>query len=173
MKHSLGGKTWLCYPKMREFYPRTKSPPSKCLDFSGTPRGGSSSEESVCQCRRQERGGFNPWVGKIPWKRFQYFCLENPMDRETWWAALGLQRLKHDWMNEPKHIPRNKASSLKMSRFVRNPNGTYLLAPSFAALEKEMATHSSILAWEIPRTEEPGGLQSMESPRVRYDLATK
>ena len=30
-------------------------------------------------------------------------------------------------------------------------------------LEKEMATHSSILAWEIPRTEEPGGLHSMES----------
>ena len=36
-------------------------------------------------------------------------------------------------------------------------------------LEKEMATHSSILAWDIPWTEEPGGLQSMESQRVRYD----
>ena len=36
-------------------------------------------------------------------------------------------------------------------------------------LEKEMATHSSILAWKIPRTEEPGGLQSTESQRVRYD----
>ena len=33
-------------------------------------------------------------------------------------------------------------------------------------LEKEMAAHSSILAWEIPWTEEPGGLQSMESQRV-------
>ena len=40
-------------------------------------------------------------------------------------------------------------------------------------LEKEMATHSSILAWEIPRTEEPGGLQSMGSQRVRYNLMTK
>ena len=40
-------------------------------------------------------------------------------------------------------------------------------------LEKEMATHSSILAWEIPWTEEPGGLQSMGSQRVGYDLATK
>ena len=39
-------------------------------------------------------------------------------------------------------------------------------------LELEMATHSSILAWEIPRTEEPGGLQSMRSHRVRHDLAT-
>ena len=40
-------------------------------------------------------------------------------------------------------------------------------------LEKEMATHSSILAWEIPWTEEPGGLQSMGSKRVRHDLVTK
>ena len=36
-------------------------------------------------------------------------------------------------------------------------------------LEKEMATHSSILAWEIPRREEPGGLQSMGSHRVGHD----
>ena len=37
-------------------------------------------------------------------------------------------------------------------------------------LEKGMATHSSILAWEIPWTEEPGGLQSMGSQRVRHNL---
>ena len=37
-------------------------------------------------------------------------------------------------------------------------------------LEKEMATHSSILAWEIPWTEEPGGLQSTGSQRVRHDF---
>ena len=36
-------------------------------------------------------------------------------------------------------------------------------------LEKGMATHSSILAWEIPWTEEPGGLQSMQSKRVGHD----
>ena len=40
-------------------------------------------------------------------------------------------------------------------------------------LEKEMAAHPNILAWEIPWTEEPGGLQSMGSQRVRHDLATK
>ena len=39
-------------------------------------------------------------------------------------------------------------------------------------LEKEMAPHSSILAWETPWTEEPGGLQSMGSQRVRHDLVT-
>ena len=40
-------------------------------------------------------------------------------------------------------------------------------------LKKEMATHSSILAWEIPWTEEPGGLQSMGLQRVGYNLVTK
>ena len=40
-------------------------------------------------------------------------------------------------------------------------------------LQKEIATHSSILAWEIPLTEEPGGLQSMGLQRVGGDLATK
>ena len=40
-------------------------------------------------------------------------------------------------------------------------------------LEKEMATHSGILTWEIPWTEEPGGLQSMGSQRVRHSLQAK
>ena len=40
-------------------------------------------------------------------------------------------------------------------------------------LEKEIATHSSILAWKIPWTKEPGGLRSMGSQRVRHNLATK
>ena len=39
----------------------------------------------------------------------------------------------------------------------------------FHALEKEMATHSSVLAWRIPGTGEPGGLPSMGPPRVRHD----
>ena len=40
-------------------------------------------------------------------------------------------------------------------------------------LEKEMATYSNILAWSIPWTEEPGGLQSIESQRAGHDLANK
>ena len=40
-------------------------------------------------------------------------------------------------------------------------------------LEEEMATHFSILVWEIPRAEDPGGLRSMESQRVRYNLVTR
>jgi len=45
--------------------------------------------------------------------------------------------------------------------------GTYVQSPCWEdPLEKEMAIHSSILAWEIPWTEEPGGLQSMESQKL-------
>ena len=40
-------------------------------------------------------------------------------------------------------------------------------------LEEEMATHSSILAWKIPLTEEPGGLQSTGSQRLRHNLTIK
>ena len=43
----------------------------------------------------------------------------------------------------------------------------------FRSLEKEMATHSSILAWEISQTEEPGGLQSMGLKRVGHDRVTE
>ena len=45
----------------------------------------------------------------------------------------------------------------------------FTLTFHFYALEKEMATHSSILAWRIPGTGEPGGLPSMGSHRVRHD----
>ena len=64
---------------------------------------------------------------------FQYSCLENPMDRGAWWAAI------HE-------VTRSRT---RLSIFT--------LFFHFNALEKEMATHSSILAWEIPWTEEPGG----------------
>ena len=45
----------------------------------------------------------------------------------------------------------------------------FTLTFHFHALEKEMATHSSVLAWRIPGTEEPGGLPSIGSHRVRHD----
>ena len=51
-------------------------------------------------------------------------------------------------------------------------NADVVLIPGSDPLEKEMAIHSRILAWEIPWVEVPGGLQSTGSKRVRYDLAT-
>ena len=75
----------------------------------------------------------------------QYSCLENPMEEGAWWAA-GHEVAK---------------SWTRLSSF------TYTF--HFHALEKEMATHSSVLAWRIPGTGEPGGLPSMGSHRVRHD----
>ena len=75
----------------------------------------------------------------------QYSCLENPMDRGAWWAAV------HEVAK----------SQTRLSDF------TFTF--HFRALEKEMATHSSALAWKIPGTGEPGGLPSMGSHIVGHD----
>ena len=79
------------------------------------------------------------------WHPLQYSCLENPMDRGAWWAAV------HGVAD----------GQIRLSDF------TFTF--HFPALEKEMATHSSVLAWRIPGTGEPGGLPSMRSHRVRHD----
>ena len=55
----------------------------------------------------------------------------------------------------------------------RDAGDVSLIPGSGSSLEEEIATHSSILAWRIPRIEQPGGLQSMGSQRVRHDLVTK
>ena len=59
-----------------------------------------SGKESTCQCRREKRLGFNPWVRKIPWRRrwqpLQYSYLENPMDRGAWWAMVHEVSQKSD-----------------------------------------------------------------------------
>ena len=76
---------------------------------------------------------------------FQYSCLENPMDGGTWWAAVhGVT-----------------GSRARLSDF------TFTF--HFHALEKEVVAHSSVLAWRIPGTEEPGGLPSMGLHRVGLD----
>ena len=75
----------------------------------------------------------------------QYSCLENPMDGGAWLAAI--------------HGVAKSRTRLRDFTFTFH----------FYALEKEMATHSSVLAWRIPGMGEPGGLLSMGSHRVRHD----
>ena len=75
----------------------------------------------------------------------QYSCLENPMDGGAWKAAVHGVAEGRTWLSDftfTFHLP---------------------------ALEKEMATHSSVLAWRIPVMAEPGGLPSMGSHRVGHD----
>ena len=75
----------------------------------------------------------------------QYSCLENPTDGGAWWAALHGVTKSRTWLSD------------------------FTFTLHFHALEKEMATHSSVLAWRVPGTGEPGGLPSMGSHRVGHD----
>ena len=85
------------------------------------------------------------YIGEGNGTPLQYSCLENPMDGGAWWATVhGVAK-----------------SRTQLSDF------TFTL--HFHALEKEMATHSSVLAWRIPGTREPDGLPSVGSHRVGHD----
>ena len=89
-----------------------------------------------------------PYLKESPEKAMappQYSCLENPTDRGAWCAAVyGVAQ-----------------SQTGLSDFTF----TFL----FHVLEKAVAPHSSVLAWRIPRTAEPGGLPSVGSHRVGHD----
>ena len=108
--------------------------------------GGSEVKASACNV---EDLGLIPGSGRSPGggngNSLQYSCLENPMDGGARWATV--------------HGVAKNQTQLNNFTFTFH----------FYALEKEMATHSSILAWEILRMEEPGGLQSMGSQRIRHD----
>ena len=106
-----------------------------------------AAETSQTQSRRLRNG--SRWAhglwGEGDGSPLQSSCLENPVDGGAWWAAVhGVAK-----------------SRARLSDFTF----TFHLP----ALEKEMATHSSVLAWRIPGTAEPGGLPSMGSHRVRHD----
>ena len=87
----------------------------------------------------------NLWSGEGNGIPLQYSCLENPMDGGAWCAAV--------------YRVANSQTRLSVFTFTFH----------FHALEKEMATHSSVLAWRIPGMGEPGGLPSMGSHRVEHD----
>ena len=82
------------------------------------------------------------WIGEGDGTPLQYSCLENPTDREAWQAAV--------------HVVAKSRTRLSDFTFTFQ----------FHALEKEMATHSSVLAWRIPGTGVPHGLPSLVSHRV-------
>ena len=105
---------------------------------------------AVQECRRLQ---FDPWVEKIPWRR--------------------------EWLLTPIFLP---AKLNGQRSFPGGSDGKELtcdvgdLIPSLSwedPVEEVMATHSSILAWRIPWTEEPGGIQSMGSQRIRHDLSAE
>ena len=84
-------------------------------------------------------------IGEGNGNPLQCSCLENPMDGGAWWAAV--HGVAKSWT--------------RLSDF------TFTF--HFRASGKEMATHSSVLAWRIPGTAEPGGLPSMGSHRAGHN----
>ena len=84
-------------------------------------------------------------IGEGKGTPLQYSSLENPMDGGAWWAAVRGVAKSRTWLSD------------------------FTFTFHFHALEKEMATHSSVLAGRIPGTGEPGGLPSMGSHRVGHD----
>ena len=84
-------------------------------------------------------------IGEGDGTPLQYSCLENPMNRGAWWVVV--------------HAVAKSQTRLRNFPFTFH----------FHVLEKEVATHSSVLFWRIPGKGEPGGLPSMALPRVGHD----
>ena len=95
--------------------------------------------------KQRRKGKKYPFDGEGNGTTLQYSCLENLIDREAWWDPV--HRVAKSWT--------------QLSKF------TFTF--HFHALEKEMATHSSVLAWRIPGMGEPGGLLSMGLHRARHN----
>ena len=111
-----------------------------------------------------------PGLGRSPGgghgNPLQCSCLENFMDRGAWGAVVP-------WVTKSQTKLSDYHLMTSLNRYVVSKSQTRLndftFTFHFPALEEEMATHSSVLAWRIPWTEKPGGLPSMESHRVGHD----
>ena len=103
----------------------------------------------ACEMTRPVTSGWQPptysLVIRLYGTLLQYSCLENPMDGGAWWAAVHGVAKSRTWLSD------------------------FTFTFHFHALEKEMAPHSSVLAWRIPGTGDPGGLPSMGLHRVRHN----
>ena len=107
-----------------------------------------SGKASACQCRRHR---FNPWVRKVPWRR-------------KWQTTPGfLPGKSHGQRNLAGCSPWGHKESNTTEQLNENNNLSAERGIHSSGQEKEMATHSSVLAWRIPGIGEPGGLPSMGS----------
>ena len=114
------------------------------------------------QCRRCRRHRFDPWVGKIPWRRkWQPTSVFLPGESHGLRSLAGYSPWGYKELAISEHVC---TSSISLTRLYEL-NTTI---KAFRTISMGMAIHSGILAWKIPRTEEPDRLQSKGSQRVRH-----
>ena len=112
-------------------------------------------KEAACQSRICKTHGFNPSVREIPWRR-------------AWQPHSSVLSRRIPWTEKPGRP--TVCGVAKNQTWLNDLAPTYYRTQEYA-LEKEMATHSSILAWKVPWMEEPSGLHPMGSQRVGHDWA--
>ena len=134
-----------------------------------------SGKESSCQFRRHKRCGFSLWVREIPWRREwrptpvflpgKFHGQKSLADYSPWGHN---ESDRTEWLISHSHAVTYRIQScIRHFLCSQLPNDfglklcLFLISIVLIVLfEKEIATHFSILAWEIPWTEEPGGLHS-------------
>ena len=123
--------------------------------------GGSDGKESACNARDPGSiPGLERSAGEGHGSPPQCSCLENPWtEGSCQLQSIQSQRVRHEW-------------AANTSTFREHFIYVVVVILKNASLEKEMATHSNTLAWEIPWTDEPGGLQSRGSQRMGQNLVT-
>ena len=121
--------------------------------------------------------GWDGWMASLTWWTWVWVN-----SRRWWWTGrpgvlqfMGSKRVRHDWATELNWTTCIGASLMaQWQRISLKIQKTWVQSLGQEdPLKKEMAAHSSILAWRIPWTEEPCGLQSMGLQRVGHNLANK
>ena len=97
---------WVDQPSSTLGAASTQGPPlnyRKVCSAQGFP-GGTSGKEPACQCKRHKRCRFNPWVGKIPWRRAwqptPVFLPGEPHGQRTWWATVHRVAKSKTWLKQ-------------------------------------------------------------------------
>ena len=135
------------------------------IALSGGFPGGSDGKASACNAGDP---GSIPGLGRSPGEGngnpLQYSCLENSMDWGAWWATVHRVAKSQTRLSDFTFIALSTSQVTQWQgiRLPKQDMQVWFLGQE-DPLEKVMATHSSILAWEIPWPEDPGGWQSMES----------
>ena len=122
----------------------------------------------ICLLRR--RPGFDPWVRKIPWrKKWLPTPVFLPGESQGRGSLVGCRLGGRTELDMTEATLQQQQQQQRVKRLPAMRETRVRSLGQEEPLEKDMATHSSILAWRLPWTEEPGRLQSTGSQRVEHD----